>query len=366
MLVAGILLTGIVDQAVLAAPSAGAPCVAAGRERTTSKGVFRCVQNLKGGTRWKLVSATGDSNSTSTTTTTSTTAMPIATSTNDDVRAPQITSVFVDNSQVEFTISGMEPDTGVYAVQWVREGSSFNTYQMLRATTKRVVISASTFACAATYSFRAFVMKSDWQLADGHQTQNVTPHSSLTSVTMSRPCTTPTSPPLTCASGGTCAIGDTGPGGGIVFYVAGGTFTSTGSDCGSNCKYLEASPNDLSTSSAWCSDTSNSLSVSATAIGSGMSNTTTADSACTSGAIQLAADYTNNGKSDWHLPSKNELNELYGQNASVGVPSNLYWSSSEQPAFGSFETWAQFFSNGFQDRKHKNLAIYVRAVRAFG
>lgn len=362
MLVAGILLTGIVDQAVLAAPSAGAPCVAAGRERTTSKGVFRCVQNLKGGTRWKLVSATGDSNSTSTTTTTSTTAMPIATSTNDDVRAPQITSVLVDNSQVEFTISGMEPDTGVYAVQWVREGSSFNTYQMLRATTKRVVISASTFACAATYSFRAFVMKSDWQLADGHQTQNVTPHSSLTSVTMSRPCTTPTSPPLTCASGGTCAIGDTGPGGGIVFYVAGGTFTSTGSDCGSNCKYLEAAPNDQSSSSNWCDVTLTLLSVGASAIGSGMSNTSTADATCSSGAIQLAADYINSGKSDWHLPSKDELNEMYLQNAVVGLVGNLYWSSTER---FYFDAWAQF-DNLFQDGKHKNLATYVRAVRAFG
>ena len=152
-----------------------------------------------------------------------------------------------------------------------------------------------------------------------------------------------------------------------MFYVhASGTFTSTGSTCGSSCKYLEASPSDLSTSSNWCSDTSNSLAVSATGVGSGMSNTTTADATCTSGAIQLAADFIRYGLSDWHLPSKDELNELYGQKAVVGVSSNLYWSSSEQPAFGTFQSWAQFFSNGFQDGKHKNLAAYVRAVRAFG
>ena len=43
----------------------------------------------------------------------------------------------------------------------------------------------------------------------------------------------------TCANGlAACVLGDTGPGGGKVFYVqaGGGTFTSTGSDCNTTCK----------------------------------------------------------------------------------------------------------------------------------
>jgi hypothetical protein len=37
-------------------------------------------------------------------------------------------------------------------------------------------------------------------------------------------------------------VGDTGPGGGKVFYVAPTTFASPGSACGTACKYLEAAP----------------------------------------------------------------------------------------------------------------------------
>lgn len=54
---------------------------------------------------------------------------------------------------------------------------------------------------------------------------------------------------LTCAEGGTCVVGNTGPGGGIVFYAnengfaCGSGWTNTGSPTGQKCKYLEAAPN---------------------------------------------------------------------------------------------------------------------------
>ena len=54
----------------------------------------------------------------------------------------------------------------------------------------------------------------------------------------------------TCAQGGACVVGDTGPGGGIVFYVRGGGF-----NCGlilngaTTCNYLEAAP--TSGAAAW-------------------------------------------------------------------------------------------------------------------
>jgi uncharacterized repeat protein (TIGR02543 family) len=167
-----------------------------------------------------------------------------------------------------------------------------------------------------------------------------------------------------CASGGTCAVGDTGPGGGIVFYVAGSNFTSTGSDCGTACRYLEAAPADVGTTHTWCSNTSTALGVTATGIGNGMANTTTADTTCTSGAIQQAADYTNNGKSDWHLPSKDELNQLYLQKTTVGgFAFSYYWSSSESSAKVA---WAQLPDDGFQSNTLKTNVYRVRPIRAFG
>jgi len=168
----------------------------------------------------------------------------------------------------------------------------------------------------------------------------------------------------TCANGGACALGETGPGGGKVFYVAGSNFTSTGSDCGTACKYLEAALSDHSSTVAWCSNTSTSVGVTADGIGSGMSNTTTADSTCTSGAIQVAADYTNNSKTDWHLPSKDELAQLYAERTRfAGFSYDYYWSSSEYSA-GAART--QNFLYGYLDWSGKTSALKVRLVRAFG
>jgi len=187
---------------------------------------------------------------------------------------------------------------------------------------------------------------------------------------------------LTCATGGTCAVGETGPGGGVVFYVATSNFTSTGSDCGTACKYLEVAPSDHSSTVIWCSDTGSSLGVTATGIGSGMSNTTTADSTCTSGAIQVAADYTNSGRSDWYLPSKDELNELCkyakntgqaaggatqcsgGADAAVrGFTVTNYWSSSEDSAVTA---WQHSFFDGSRGANSKfHPTNHVRVVRAF-
>jgi hypothetical protein len=182
-------------------------------------------------------------------------------------------------------------------------------------------------------------------------------------------------------TGGTYNVGDTGPGGGIVFYVhRNGTFTSIGSDCGSSCKYLEAAPSDHSTSVKWCSDPDSWLDIKATGIGAGMANTTTADVACTSGAIQIAADYVNNGITDWHLSSVDELNELckYARSQTTGDTSvdcaesgslrtgfsaDSYWSSSE---YSATIAWFQYFNDGYQANYiGKTITFRVRPVRAF-
>ena len=169
-----------------------------------------------------------------------------------------------------------------------------------------------------------------------------------------------------CAQGGICVVGDTGPGGGTVFYAATSKFTSTGSDCGTVCRYLEAAPTDIAAGkSDWCSDRTTRLNIVATGIGTGMSNTIIARTTCTSGAIQQAADYKNNGKSDWHLPSKDELSLLQKNKSSIGgLSTGFYWSSSERnDDFGN--VFFQEFSGGAQPVSGKGGKFYVRPVRAF-
>jgi len=119
---------------------------------------------------------------------------------------------------------------------------------------------------------------------------------------------------LTCALGGTCVVGDKGPGGGVVFFVSSSTFSAS-SACGSGCKYLEAAPTDL-TVAPWA------------------------------GAISAAEGYSNNGVTDWYLPSKDELNEVYAKRKTIGgLASSIYWSSTE--IISGF-AWSQNFGDGKQ------------------
>jgi len=80
-------------------------------------------------------------------------------------------------------------------------------------------------------------------------------------------------------------------------------------------------------------------------------------------AARLASSYTGGGCTDWFLPSKDELNELYLQQGVVGGFANGgYWSSSENNASGA---WNQYFSNGNQNYNNKKYTRRVRAVRGF-
>ena len=253
-----------------AAPAFGAVCVRGGataRDGVSGRGLT-CVQTRTRGLRWRFAptavttttTTTATSSTTSTTTTTatsSTTTKSTTTTTVPGVVAPVLVSVSVSDG-VQITVSGMRPDTGVYSLQWVPYGQNFNTYQMARATSPSMRVPAEWLACSHTYTFRVFVMQADWQLADGHQTQNVTSQSTpfdvvTTPFDVHMPaCTAPASAtasattpaaPATCATGGACVVGGTGPGGGIVFYVqATGTF-ACGATLASQCKYLEVAPN---------------------------------------------------------------------------------------------------------------------------
>jgi hypothetical protein len=169
----------------------------------------------------------------------------------------------------------------------------------------------------------------------------------------------PTPPPIKVYK-----IGDFGPGGGIVFYVSPQVFASPGSNCGTNCRYFEVTTADIPGVHAWCSNNNGFIGASESRIGMGMSNTSKADLVCTSGAIQVAADYSQNNINDWHLPSKDELSLLSNISASVGVfQTDLYYSSTEA---SSWHAWSQIMrSNGTQYSFQKLHTSWVRPVRAF-
>jgi hypothetical protein len=103
-----------------------------------------------------------------------------------------------------------------------------------------------------------------------------------------------------------------------------------------------------------------------TAIGTGAQNTIDIMNGCgTAGiAAQLCGDLVLGGYSDWYLPSKNELNQLYiNQDLIGGFANNYYWSSTE---VDSNDAWEQNFANGNQIANFvKGTNLYVRAVRSF-
>jgi hypothetical protein len=81
-------------------------------------------------------------------------------------------------------------------------------------------------------------------------------------------------------------------------------------------------------------------------------------------AAGMAASLRFGGKSDWFLPSKDELNQMYIQNLTLEqFVSGYYWSSSETDAGGA---WELFFADGIQDSYFKSDGTnYFRPVRAF-
>jgi hypothetical protein len=180
-----------------------------------------------------------------------------------------------------------------------------------------------------------------------------------------------------CATGGVCIVGDTGPGGGKVFYVhASGTF-ACGATLASTCKYLEAAP--TSGTAAWTDATyawSGNMTVligataQGTVIGTGLKNTeamvTQSDggnTASRAGTITRAYRGPNN-LTDWYLPSKDELAELYAKRDTFGgFSSGRFWSSSE---FAAHTARNQNINIGNQFDSAKNNTYYVRPVRAFG
>lgn len=164
------------------------------------------------------------------------------------------------------------------------------------------------------------------------------------------------------AQGKTYKIGNKGPAGGWIFYDKG--------SYSDGWRYLEAAPVDQSDKVKWgywgCSGKS-IPGAQGEAIGTGKSNTQAIIESCGEAnlAAKLCTEYRGGGKSDWFLPSKDELYLIYAnlrKNAIGGFAVNPYWSSSENNADYA---WHQVFHDGRQGFHFKFDGGKVRAVRAF-
>lgn len=195
----------------------------------------------------------------------------------------------------------------------------------------------------------------------------------------------------TCAQGGVCVVGDTGPGGGKVFFVKStgafsksrieGDFMSSttyraaltsGEQTALSFDYLEVAPTQRTlgfwgTNGAVTGGTSE-------LIGTGAANTTKVVSTFpsdnpTNNAAHYADQYINSGKSDWFLPSYQELllimilsleSDSGGPN--IGTYSQGLWSSSStDPTSGRYSARGQL--SGYVTRGTNSGG--VAAIRSF-
>jgi hypothetical protein len=160
-------------------------------------------------------------------------------------------------------------------------------------------------------------------------------------------------------------VGDTGRGGGTVFYV------DEGAAAGS--RYMEVvvagmtpawDETNAGSFYPWCVGPGATTDVATdSAIGSGATNTTNMVEACTSGAANSARAYTGGGLTagSWSLPSKDELEKL--EISGVGeLTASSYWSSS-QYSDNTVDAWAQRLD--VQKVGDKITPISVRPIRAF-
>ena len=193
---------------------------------------------------------------------------------------------------------------------------------------------------------------------------------------------------LTCAQGGTCVVGNTGPGGGTVFYVSPSTFTC-GPTRNLTCKYLEVAPRGWSgvstdPTAAWGANSYNLTGVSGSiplgigSLGRGYLDSDviiTVQSPSTASGISRA--YRGGGLSDWYLPSSSELNVLckyargvtsdFGYDCTGGSTNSnfdsvYYWGTSQ----GDYDkAYAIDFTTGNSALVLNTNLRSVRPIRSF-
>jgi DUF1680 family protein len=163
------------------------------------------------------------------------------------------------------------------------------------------------------------------------------------------------------------APGDSGPAGGLIFYV-------NPNHAADGWRYLEAAPVDQSGGAKWGCFRTAIAGARGTAVGTGRQNTADMLAACAErgSAADLCASYVLNGIRGWFLPSRDELTLMYrnlratgsGDFRDAGMADNCqYWTSSQQTA--DMADHIDFADNGRLHYDDKDYPRRVRAIRAF-
>ena len=148
--------------------------------------------------------------------------------------------------------------------------------------------------------------------------------------------------------------------GGIVFYVDESGYSG-----------LVAAIDDLDGNYSWGCEGEIIDGADGTAIGHGYQNTIDIIAGCSETIIAAsqASKFELAGYSDWYLPSKDELLEMYSTIGNAGPEGNVggftnypYWSSSK---VSNFNAWYVNFSNGSLTSWYRSWYYKVRLIRTF-
>lgn len=182
-------------------------------------------------------------------------------------------------------------------------------------------------------------------------------------------------------------VGQTGPGGGKIFYQAATPFTC-GPTRSTTCTYLEAAPNgwqgagatddrNPDTNRTWSpSGQRANVIASQEGIGWGYKHSVTiaalAGSNTTNNAASLARSYSvtigATTYNDWFLASKDELNEMYLKKVMIGLSDATYFSSTDNTNIdaGTRAAYSQNMQFGAViPDAFKYYSDFVRPIRAF-
>ena len=338
----------------------------------------------------------------------------------------QITAVSVDGTSAPSSITRMittgavpivyvAPTTPPLAAPAFTLSSSSETRTVNTAATGFTIL--STGGAIASFAISATPAGMSFSSSTGVLTGTPTTVAAATTytITATNASGSATQTFILTVTAGVYTVGQTGPGGGTIFYVATTPFA-----CGptrlASCTYLEAAPADIGTSIKWATGVSGgSGSGNAKAMVPGIQNDLTAynnglgiglgylnsiaiveqhggtyDASNNNYAAGAARAYEGGSKNDWYLPSTAELNllcqwaggvapsvtteckgdsDIYGA-SSAGFVDGTYWSSSVR----NYDAYLQYFNvsvvsdtiyHGRQTYGIKDFARLVRPIRAF-
>ena len=179
------------------------------------------------------------------------------------------------------------------------------------------------------------------------------------------------------------AVGGTGPGGGLIFLISGGTRYEMAPKAWSGAGTPDAT-------ATWCDGLTDVPAATGMDVGTGAATTAAmaASSACSSNAAAAVLADAPSGSSagEWFLPSRVEMNAMcnYSRNptspaapsvscagtvqnstfaaGTYGFPNGTFWTSSQANPRAA---WTPGFQDGVGYNEDKNVALQIRPIRAF-